>query len=691
MATKDLNTLALEAAKKAGGTAYTPSDSVVSSWMSSFVPGISTEYTNYFDTLIKAATQEYGAKSPEVARYNALKAVFNEWRKVNPSIDDVNLSASGGKTRSDLRKQVENVKSTITSQTKAIADAASKYEGITTGTSAKGKLSTDLAGATKGYDTAYTNLYGAANKGWDKDKPLANSLQGQLNSKLAAIDTAKANLAANTNPKNATKLATAVTNAMADVYGKGGTQNKPTAGSLYDKYNTAVKSLADTTTSRTAAQTAYDTATKDKDTTLKSLDDIVYNALDVYKQAAYDPYNAFLTNTKTPNPAATEAEKIASGVEYYNKYGSMDPNLDPKLVSGVQSQVDKAKQDATAAAYAAKYSSATDLAGALNDYATAYKLPDPVKNKDLYTKVIQSIASGVDTPTKLQAKADADAAAKVKADQDAADAAAAAKVPTTPVTPAVPTTPTVPTTPNKPNISTQEVVDYLNSLTGNKGTLDINGLISYLTGAGAQPKPGETVPAINPTPTPTVSTPITPTPVVNPTPKKDVGTLGFTLPSNYTGRSAVQDVASTYEAMHPRAYATGQFDPFYSGVLSGGAPYSQVPSAMTSQGTFAGGAGYTTPSTVGFGFQNAYVPTGAAAGGYMDAQTIGQQNQALQQQQAMPAPQSKNSFSLGLGAIPNMTQYTNYTSNPGITSTIENADDGSVGGVPVPGQTNPVW
>ena len=106
---------------------------------------------------------------------------------------------------------------------------------------------------------------------------------------------------------------------------------------------------------------------------------------------------------------------------------------------------------------------------------------------------------------------------------------------------------------------------------------------------------------------------------------------------------------------------------------------------MNPNGTFTNGPGYVTPSTVGLGFHNAYNPsdtTGAAAGGYMDAQVINQQNQALQQ---------PNNQTLGLGSIPNMSQYRDYQNNPGITSSTQIGDDGNTGGVPVPGQTNPIW
>jgi hypothetical protein len=110
-----------------------------------------------------------------------------------------------------------------------------------------------------------------------------------------------------------------------------------------------------------------------------------------------------------------------------------------------------------------------------------------------------------------------------------------------------------------------------------------------------------------------------------------------------------------------------------------------------------------TPSKVGFGIQNAYDPNaysaadlaakpvnpstvvGKAAGGYLDAQSVGQGNQALQQQ-----PQQQNN-QLGIASIPNMSQYTNYTNNPGMMSPTQNTDDGGVGGISVLGQTNPMW
>jgi len=166
------------------------------------------------------------------------------------------------------------------------------------------------------------------------------------------------------------------------------------------------------------------------------------------------------------------------------------------------------------------------------------------------------------------------------------------------------------------------------------------------------------------------------------------------LPQDYGARMAVQDRMVSNAEKNPNMYAPGQFDPLYSGFMMGRANTpvlqpGQQNLADPVTGVFKSGALTASPFQ-GFGFQNAYDPsqppqnvTGAAAGGYLDAQTIGQQNQQLQ------APQ--NNYSLGLGAIPNMTQYTNYQNNPGITAPVQDTDDGGVGGVPVPGQTNPVW
>ena len=164
------------------------------------------------------------------------------------------------------------------------------------------------------------------------------------------------------------------------------------------------------------------------------------------------------------------------------------------------------------------------------------------------------------------------------------------------------------------------------------------------------------------------------------------------LPADYAARSAVQDIMLSNMRSNPGMYATGQLDPFYSGVARTSMPANMPANVMNESGVFTQGVGAVAPNPYGYGFQNAYQPnttnvgadtvTGAAAGGYMDAQVINQQNQALQQ---------PNNQTLGLGSIPNMSQYRDYQNNPGITSSTQIGDDGNTGGVPVPGQTNPIW
>jgi hypothetical protein len=185
--------------------------------------------------------------------------------------------------------------------------------------------------------------------------------------------------------------------------------------------------------------------------------------------------------------------------------------------------------------------------------------------------------------------------------------------------------------------------------------------------------------------------------------QSQVPQLGLKLSQDFNTRMTQQDLAAQQQLQRPGTYAAGQFDPFYSGYLGVGNNYATEDSPMLPGGIWAGGPQVMTPSKVGFGIQNAYDPNaytaadladkpvnpstvvGKAAGGYLDAQSVGQGNQALQQQ-----PQQQNN-QLGLASIPNMSQYTNYIGNPGMTSPTQNTDDGGVGGISVLGQTNPVW
>jgi hypothetical protein len=145
--------------------------------------------------------------------------------------------------------------------------------------------------------------------------------------------------------------------------------------------------------------------------------------------------------------------------------------------------------------------------------------------------------------------------------------------------------------------------------------------------------------------------------------------LGLNLSNDFNTRMIQQDLAAQQQLRNPGTYASGQFDPFFSGFLNSASQFSTQPSNVNVDGSFTGGALFRPNSGIGFGFQNAYdaglptgaaAVTGAAAGGYMDAQSVGQNNQALQNNQ------------LGLASIPNMSQYANYTNNPGMTSPTQN-------------------
>ena len=86
--------------------------------------------------------------------------------------------------------------------------------------------------------------------------------------------------------------------------------------------------------------------------------------------------------------------------------------------------------------------------------------------------------------------------------------------------------------------------------------------------------------------------------------------------------------------------------------------------------------------------QNAGTP-GFAAGGYLD-----QNNPPAPAYNApsfAPSQPASNPQQPQNMVSPNLAPYTQYTHNPGVTSDISRGDDGQTGGVPVPGQTNPLW
>ena len=145
------------------------------------------------------------------------------------------------------------------------------------------------------------------------------------------------------------------------------------------------------------------------------------------------------------------------------------------------------------------------------------------------------------------------------------------------------------------SISTTDVINFLkNYKNQDTAGYDINGVIDYLLGNNK----GTTEKATNTSGVATITHPVTDTTQDVDTSVKtlsrDTGTT-FKMPTGYYDRSFIQDLAARQEMLHPGTYATGQFDPFYSGYLSDVGVYSQAPSAMNANGTFTNGPGYITP------------------------------------------------------------------------------------------------
>lgn len=134
---------------------------------------------------------------------------------------------------------------------------------------------------------------------------------------------------------------------------------------------------------------------------------------------------------------------------------------------------------------------------------------------------------------------------------------------------------------------------------------------------------------------------------------------------------------------------------YFGGAASAPAPQAAAPSqaAAPAQDPYAQGGSNNFMQALEMQrqrilAQNAGAP-GFAAGGYLDqnnppAPSYNPPSFAPQQPASNPQ-QPQNMVS------PNLAPYTQYTHNPGVTSDISRGDDGQTGGVPVPGQTNPLW
>ena len=310
------------------------------------------------------------------------------------TLTDVSLASSGGKSYSQLANQIKDVKKALTDATKTVSDVVDRYNNGVANTGAKGALTTGVTKAQKDYDTAYTALYGAAKSNFNANNAAKSSLLGVYNAANTALKAAQDKLAANKDTKQTKTLTAAVTKAQAAA---------DKAKTAYDE-GTATLTKADT--GRKDATDALNTAKTDLDKAKNDLGDTFYSSIDAVKTNVLDPYNAFITNTPIPSKVTqTDDEKIAAALDFYKQNGYIDPTWasnNPTLVSQVKTETNAYDQKKAQDAYAAKYSTATDLAGALKDYAEKGLSVDKSKNPDLYNQVMQSITKGIDTPAKLK-------------------------------------------------------------------------------------------------------------------------------------------------------------------------------------------------------------------------------------------------------------------------------------------------
>ena len=452
---------------------------------------------------------------------------------------------------------------------------------------------------------------------------LSNTKGKTYNDALAQANTVKQILSDQTKVVNdAAKLGTSAL--QSSLYGIGGSEDKPAKNSIAANYSAAQAAL-------TKAQNAYD-----KKPTVKGQETLTkaQNAFDTSKTAYESAQQAIASNSQgklTPTESAlynsyttyldkayTPFTNFLSGTPTVDTPAGTDP-LDAKVSAAVESYKTKGYMPTVDSAILGQVQSEIDK-------YEQKKAEDAARSK--------AIALQADSPQKI---------AQVKNDIANYNAllAQAAK--------------------SAPKIG-ESTTDVLKKMNAAKGETTPNMALPDLIKTNAQ----------------------------HPAPSSQIPQLGLNLSQDFNTRMIQQDLAAQQQIKNPGTYASGQFDPLYSGYLSVGNNYATEDSKMLPGGTWAGGPQVMHSSGIGLGIQNAFDPnsfnpnavTGKAAGGYLDAQSVGQSNQAMQQQ-----PNNQ----LGLASIPNMSQYTNYTGNPGITSPTQNTDDGGVGGVSVLGQTNPVW
>jgi hypothetical protein len=693
---------------KLGSSGYKmPDSAIINGWVSKFVPGIKEEYEKYFDALIAAAKAEYGENSVPVAEHVAQKAVWSNWHTSHATPLTVDLGKSGGKTFEDLKAPIDNVKKVLQEQTKNVTDA----------TAAKLGSATQLAATN-------TSLYGKGTA----EKPASKSIAAVYNDAQKNLTDAQA---------NDTKKSTAKTQARIK--------------QAQDKYNTAKENYDNAVKRQTSLSASNATRLSALDTTvLKSLD--TYNKTAVTPFTNF--LSGVPTPGPGETQVDVDTAKVGKLLEDYKKSNVM-PTLtgaDTALLGPLQKAVDayetqKIADDKKAAAARVAAESAKSIAQTRGDITSYNALLAEARKKapvvadtttDLLSKMkgttpptgtpppTGTVPTGTapsnppveltDTaPSKLSLITDKDGnrlisdeliAAGIKGDSKSKQQAKSEQTKIL-------------------NVWAKDILangGYIDPFTGKQrsftpkdygyssafnstigrvlyGDSTPKLLSSYLNKigrptslSGIQPattQPATTQPA---TTQPVTTQPInaglsslagTAPPKFTPPPQ-----LGLKLSNDFNTRMIQQDLAAQQQLQNPGTYATGQFDPFFSGYLNSASQFSTQPSQANPDGSFSGGALYRPNTGIGFGFQNAYdasATTGKAAGGYLDAQSVGQSNQALQQQ-----PQQQNN-QLGLASIPNMSQYTNYTNNPGMMSPTQNTDDGGVGGISVLGQTNPMW
>lgn len=408
-------------------------------------------------------------------------------------------------------------------------------------------------------------------------------------------------------------------------YIKAGQKNLATAQQkLYGVDGTADKPAEGSLAARYASGTVNQQAlSQAKKTGLSDLQNAIYSSLDTYVNKGFTPYSNFLTNTPTVDASGNALDANAEAVKKYVEEYKKTGNIPNGIDTAVVGQV-MTEIDKYNQQKATDDAKAAAAARSKNNVADIAKTRSDISNYNALLAEAAKKAPNVAAPT-------LDVLSKMKEVKGEAT----------------------------PRMGLPELTKYV---------------------GGSQPALGTSA-----VPTLTKNAPVSYVPPAPPiTQKNAIPQLGLNLSNDYNTRNIQQDLAAQQQIQNPGTYATGQFDPFYSSYVDAASRWSQPDTAFR-----------PAPSSVGLGFQNmfdpTYVPattppvTGAAAGGYLDAQSVGQNNQALQMQQ----PQQNNQ--LGLASIPNMSQYTNYTSNPGMTSPTQNTDDGGIGGISVLGQTNPVW